>query len=78
MTEKKLNTVELTDEELGKIQGGYDWISTADGNHFYEYVGRGDGDRDRKYLCPKCGKPVHLGTGWRYYCDSCDESWFWE
>ena len=34
--------------------------------------------RDMKYICPKCGRPVHYGSGWRYYCDQCDESWYFE
>ena len=35
-------------------------------------------DDSKKWLCPNCGRPVHYGSGWRYYCDPCDESWFVE
>ena len=73
MTEKNLHNVELTDEELGEIQGGYNYAHM--GNNYYEYTGS---DPDQKYLCPRCGRPVHKGWGWRFYCDPCDESWFVE
>ena len=73
MAERKLNVVELTDEELGSIQGGYNKVKAR--GHFYKYTGT---DLDNKYLCPNCGKPVHQGAGWRFYCDPCDESWFLE
>lgn len=73
MAENKMNSVELTDEELETVQGGFD-VCRQDG-HFYKYVGT---DPDQKYLCPNCGGPVHEGTGWRFYCDACDESWFLE
>ena len=73
MAEQKMHSVELTDEELGAVQGGYDYVQ-QDGN-YYEYVGS---DKDQKYVCPNCGRPVHYGAGWRFYCDPCDESWFFE
>ena len=74
---------ELTDEQLKKVAGGQKYFAGTDGN-YYVYIGRTDADRgytedcDRRYLCPNCGRPVHLGVGARYYCDPCDESWFFE
>ena len=73
MAESKLHTVELTDDELEGVQGGY-IICSRDGK-YYTYTGS---DPDQKYVCPNCGRPVHEGTGWRFYCDACDESWFFE
>ena len=73
MADKKMNTVELTDEELGEIQGGY-CLYEKDGN-YYGYTGH---DANLKYLCPNCGQPLHESFGWRFCCDSCDESWFFE
>lgn len=73
MTEKDLRSVELTDEELGRAQGGFD-ICAHDGQ-YYLYKGN---DSDLKYTCPNCGRPVHEGAAWRFYCDACDESWFFE
>ena len=68
-----MHRVELSDEELGAVQGGYDYAQQ--GGNYYEYVGS---DKDQKYVCPKCGRPVHSGAGWRFYCDPCDEGWFFE
>ena len=74
MTDKKMNTVELTDEELESVQGGYN-LYAKDGN-YYAYMRRDT--EDLRYLCPNCGRPLHAGKGWRFYCDPCDESWFFE
>ena len=41
----------------------------------YEWVGTDD---NLKYICPNCHRPVHPGAGRRYYCDPCDESWYFE
>ena len=73
MADKKMNTVELTDEELKSIQGGYNYYQNGD--KYYEYVGS---DENQKYVCPICGRPVHAGAWWRFYCDPCDKSWFRE
>lgn len=71
---------ELNDEQLEHVAGGLtelDW----NGKH-YEYTGaRGrtkDPAWDRCYLCPICGRPVHFGDWYRFYCDPCDKSWFYE
>ena len=68
--------MELKKEELEKVNGGY-FVYEDDGGRFYQFVGK-KSQRDMKYICPKCGRPVHYGSGWRYYCDQCDESWYFE
>lgn len=70
-----MHSVELSDEELEAVQGGYNYVH--EGDKYYVYVGP-DTDTDHKYACPNCGGPVHYGAGWRFYCDPCDESWFFE
>lgn len=71
---------ELDDEQLGRVAGGLrelDWK----GKH-YKYVGElnyfVDSEWNASYLCPRCGGPVHVGLGFRFYCDPCDESWYYE
>lgn len=68
---------ELKDQELEIVHGGQNFAK-QDGA-YYEYVGSGwpgSSDWDKCYLCPKCGRPVHFGAGFRYYCDPCDDWWF--
>lgn len=77
MSEQNMHSVELTDEELGEIHGGY--MIWTDPTSSYSYIWRGtSADEDKRYLCPKCGRPVRYGKGYRYYCDSCHDSWFME
>ena len=65
---------ELKQEELSEVNGGgYIWWTVN--NKHYKYVGK---DESQKYVCPKCGKPVHPGTLDRFYCDPCNESWYFE
>ena len=65
---------QLTKEELEKVDGGYTTFKHTDGK-YYEF--RGDSSqRNQKYLCPKCKRPVYYGSGWKYYCDYCHDSWF--
>lgn len=77
---------ELSDECLSAVAGGKDTVRkygkmTIDGltesTPYTDYKWNGTNNR-LKYLCPKCHCPVHPGTGWRYYCDACNESWFLE
>lgn len=75
MAEEKLHAVELSDEELEAVQGGYTLVHWYDDDGYFEYTGN---DVDQKYICPKCLRPVHSGIGWRFYCDRCDDSWFFE
>lgn len=70
------DTLELSDKELGSVNGG-GIFRIIDGK-YYVYDGKDDADLNARYLCPNCGRPVHFGTAWRYYCDPCDESWFME
>lgn len=81
MDEKKPGDAhELTDEQLKPVNGGL--METKYQGKRYRYVGDGkifyDSDWDKCYLCPNCGGPVHLGAWQRFYCDPCNESWYWE
>lgn len=68
---------ELTDEQLKGVAGGQT-LFEQDGR-YYEYVGSSsDEDWNASYLCPNCGRPVHYGDWFRFYCDPCDESWLYE
>lgn len=78
--------MELTEEELHGVAAGAtsfrEYTSVVrDGTNvtanYVDYEWRGT-DENQKYLCPNCQRPVHYGTAWRYYCDSCNESWFFE
>lgn len=69
MEEKK----ELKQEELSEVNGGYNY-TTVDGKHYWGF----GTDTQNKYICPKCGRPVHPGSLSRFYCDPCDTSWFFE
>ena len=72
---------ELTDDQLQQVAGGRQYHSFR--GKYYKYTGGGrndswDSNWDKCYLCPNCGRPVHYGSWARYYCDPCDESWYWE
>lgn len=75
-TEKNANVAAIPDEELGRVAGGMDWYQDKRHNKYYKWDG-GD-NKNEKYRCPNCGRVLHYGAGWRYYCDPCDESWFYE
>ena len=87
--EKEQNKIppvqELSDEEASRAVGGSDTHIVlheptygAGGREitpFDRYHWEGTDD-NLKYLCPKCNRPLRSGWGWRYYCDTCKESWF--
>ncbi len=68
--------IEVADEILGEVNGGYDKYHDSSAEKYY--IWNGNSRTAEKYLCPNCGRPVHYGSGWRYYCDPCNESWFFE
>lgn len=74
--EMKKGSQELNDNELEHVNGGYNYFRVSyDHDSFYlKYTGS-EADRDSKYLCPKCGRPVHAGKNWSYYCDPCNDFW---
>lgn len=76
--EKNLNEnpafQELPDESLNAVTGGTK-ESRRVGDKYFAFFGSEDKDRDRKYLCPRCSRPVHYGFWGRFYCDPCDEGW---
>ena len=75
--EKKENPQqEVEDQKLEQVAGG-----AKDENHGYvrdkkgRIIGEGTWDGSWSFVywpCPKCGKPMHLGTLNWYYCDPCD------
>lgn len=67
---------QLTNKELENVYGGY-FLFRDDDDRCYQFQGK-KSQRDQKYACPNCGRPVHYGSSWRYYCDHCNESWFFE
>lgn len=75
--DKPNNVQELSEEELSSIVGG-ETLHKQDGR-CYEYVGdSSDEDWNSSYLCPICGRPVHYGSWFRFYCDPCNKSWLIE
>lgn len=72
---------ELSDDELKEAVGGVNNKYRKVGENYYHWEGEcsfgGDGINER-YLCPRCGGRLHSGMWFHYYCDPCDESWYWE
>lgn len=81
---KPKDVQKLNDKDLEKAVGGGDnQVYWAWNGKFYKWQGSADGrDCNERYLCPKCGGPVHLtGEGicyGDYTCDSCYEDWWYE
>lgn len=79
MSEQELHKTEMTDQDLEKVQGGgMYWYKDIKNDKYYRFIGNDDKDMNRKFVCPKCGRRVHYGKAWRFYCDECNESWFLE
>lgn len=77
MDPKKSTGIEtVADEELADVTGGYDKYHDDSTDKYY--IWNGNSRLSQKYLCPNCGLPVHEGLGYRYYCDPCNASWFYE
>ena len=75
MSEQKNHLVtQLTDADLKSVTGGLSYHATK-GGKYYKWVG---GNQTKAYLCPNCGRPVHKGALWRWYCDPCNKSWYYE
>lgn len=71
----EVKKVQLNDAELDEVTGGLEYTEYS--GHYYMWCGN-DSQSGEKYLCPRCGRPVHYGSAWRFYCDPCDCSWFYE
>ncbi len=67
----------LTDAELAEVTGGLDFLHVSSTDKYYRWSGSSSQD-GQKFLCPNCGRPVHSGSMYRYYCDPCNESWYFE
>lgn len=69
----------LSDGNMEKVSGGrktYNQKGQQIGDTTWHWVGsmwnHYQVESYTYYPCPKCGKPMHVGTlGW-YYCDPCD------
>lgn len=67
----------LSDEQLAGVTGGLGYAEA--GGRYYRYIGSdSESDYGKRYLCPKCGRPMRYGVWLRFTCDSCDESWYYE
>ncbi len=76
MSDKQNNSASVVpDQDLNEVTGGYITCEDSSTGKYYKYTGN---DKDKKYACPNCGRPVHSGAGWRFYCNPCNESWFCE
>lgn len=82
MSDNELNKPqELNDDQLEKVAGGRQYHSFNGKYYLYNSKienGFWNENWDKCYLCPNCGGPVHYGAWARYFCDACDESWYWE
>lgn len=80
MNEKEPEDVrELSEEDLKEAVGGRNhcyWY--WDGEYWFWDAGLTTKACNERYLCPKCGGPLHFSWGFRYYCDPCNDSWYWE
>ena len=63
----------LNDTDLSEVAGGYTYVEFESLGIYYRWNGD---DNNRKYLCPNCKQPVHMGSWGRYYCDPCNASWY--
>lgn len=73
MIDQKNAPENLTDSELDEVTGGYIFTHDKTTDKYYRW---GNGDENKRFLCPNCKRPVHKG-GWdRFYCDPCDASWY--
>ena len=65
MCEKKMNAVELTDDELDDVTGGKGWFAFLGKN-------KGQGKTKAKHYCQHCGAEIEGGTpGKAWLCESC-------
>lgn len=67
---------ELSEEELSSVSGGAIRISTD--NTYYKFTGNynKESDYNNMYLWPQCGRTVHWGSWSRWYCVTCNTSWY--
>lgn len=76
MKNEELRIQELNEQNMEQVAGGADnskhrYIKDRKGRTIGEATW--DGYWSIVYWrCPKCGKPMHLGTLNWYYCDPCD------
>lgn len=76
---KHEGVTELDDSQLEGIAGGI--TETSYNGKKYKWNGGTltyDKTWDQAYCCPRCGRPVHYGILNRFYCDPCDDWWYYE
>lgn len=76
---KKAVKQELSDQELAQAAGGEYHYRVYERREIRDRRGRviGEAKNDGSWTftywpCPKCDRPMHLGTLNWYYCDPCD------
>ncbi len=82
--QSKNQPMAIDDSDLNEVAGGMDVYHDTKNNKYYKWYG--GKNCSQKYRCPNCGGPVHRGImslvgfdlGDRYFCDPCDEQWFFE
>ena len=77
-TQGKNQAVSLDDANLENVSGGGLMYTHVESTDKYYMWTSSCFTHNGKYLCPRCGRPVHYGAGCRFYCDPCDCSWWYE
>ncbi len=83
-TQNQAMPQQLNDSELEMATGGMDVYHDWKNDKYYKWYG--GNNTSHKYRCPNCGRLLHEGLlsvlkidiGARYFCDACDEQWFYE
>ena len=79
--QSKPQSRELSDQELAQASGGEGDAGKAGETYVWKRDSQGrathwiqDGEIWH-YICPRCGRILHRGTFYLWYCDPCDD-WF--
>ncbi len=72
MEDEKRQVNPLVDEELTEVNAGMTKYRDHDTGRYYRWA---ETDCNKKYLCPKCRRPLKSRWGFRYDCDPCDSWW---
>ncbi len=70
----------LKDFELDMVAGGSTKVHNETTGKYYRYYGSMDAygtySTAGTFCCPNCNRVVHKGSWGRWYCDPCNESWY--
>ena len=80
--QSKPQSRELSDQELAQASGGkykeyVDDIWKRDSQGRVTHW-KTDSGKIYHFTCPRCGRILHYGTLDFFYCDPCDDCWFFE